>query len=121
MHFHTANMYSPVRTVRDDRYKLHLNLFPTAGKTAVELYDLRSDPGETKNLADDAALAHVRQRLEAALDAWRRQTHDPLLDAARLKRWNAAAERWKGSAPRLEDSSYADVARVPPGELKLLD
>ena len=120
MNFHTANMYFPQRTVRDEQFKLLLNLAPGAGQTAVELYDLEADPGESKNLADEPAFAHQRQRLESALGQWREETRDPLLDAARLKRWNETAARWKTSAPRLDRGPYPDVARVPPGELELL-
>ena len=65
-------------------------------------------------------MAHHRRRLESVLHQWRKETRDPLLDAARLKRWNEVAARWKASAPRLDRGPYPDVARVPPGELELL-
>lgn len=120
MNFHTANMYLPQRTARDERFKLLLNLAPGADQTAVELYDLEADPGESKNLADEPAFAPQRRRLESALRQWREETRDPLLDVARLKRWNETAARWKASAPRLDRGPYPDVARVPPGELDLL-
>jgi len=81
----------------------------------------RHDPGETRNLADDPKFAPQRRRLESALGQWREETRDPLLDAARLKRWNEIAARWKASAPRLGRGPYPDVARVPPGELELLE
>ena len=45
----------------------------------IELYDLRSDPNEMRNLAGDPALAGVRERLLAQLAAWREQTRDPTL------------------------------------------
>lgn len=41
-----------------------------------ELYDLDTDPLETKNLADTAAVADVRDRLSATLDAWMKQQGD---------------------------------------------
>ncbi len=44
-----------------------------------ELYDLRADPWEQTNVADDPAYAEVRSRLSKALGDWMRQTDDPLL------------------------------------------
>lgn len=120
MNFHTANFYLPQRTVRDDRYKLLLNLQPREDQDPVELFDLENDPDETKNLAGSPAVAAERSRLESALQAWREETGDPLLDPARRQRWSEAAERWKTSAPRLDRGPYPDVAKVPPGELELL-
>ncbi len=45
-------------------------------RPAEELYDLERDPLETRNLAGDPALADVRHRLGAALEAWMRQQGD---------------------------------------------
>jgi arylsulfatase A-like enzyme len=120
MNFHTANMYQPQRTVRDDRFKLLLDLASPADRAEMELYDLQNDPGETNNLADDPACADRRRRLEIALREWRQRTDDPLLDAARLQRWTEVAAKWIDSAPRLDRGPAPDVARVPPGELELL-
>jgi arylsulfatase A-like enzyme len=120
MSFHTANYFMPQRTVRDDRYKLLLNLAPRADRAQVELFDLQTDPEETKNLAGDRELDSTQRRLERALDRWREQTGDPLVDPARLERWRRIADEWKKSAPRLEGGDYPDVARVPQGGLELL-
>jgi arylsulfatase A-like enzyme len=120
MNFHTANMYRPQRTVRGDRFKLLLDLAPRADRAGIELYDLQNDPGEMNNLADDPTYADHRRRLELALQDWRQRADDPLLDAARLKRWTQVAAKWNDSAPRLDRGPYPDVARVPPGELDLL-
>ena len=45
-----------------------------------ELHDLLFDPAEAANLAEDAAYADVRAELAERLDAWMRETDDPLLD-----------------------------------------
>jgi arylsulfatase A-like enzyme len=41
-----------------------------------ELYDLRADPHEVENLAEDPAFADVLERLRGALDDWRQRTGD---------------------------------------------
>lgn len=46
-------------------------------RPAEELYDLRVDPFEIRNLADDPALAAVKAELSAALSAWRTRIADP--------------------------------------------
>ena len=54
-----------------------------------ELYDLRSDPYEFRNLADSAEHTVVFEDLKQRLAAWREQTRDPLLDSANLERLTA--------------------------------
>lgn len=46
----------------------------------VELFDLEKDPYCWRNIANDPACAAVRDDLVRDLDAWRRETKDPLLD-----------------------------------------
>ncbi len=53
-----------------------------AKRPAEELYDLKKDPFETKNLADDPAFAAAKKKLAVTLDRWMRQTKDPRVDAA---------------------------------------
>lgn len=55
----------------------------------VELYDLRSDPHEWQNRADDPALADVKARLLAELHNWQKQTADPLANPDKLARLTA--------------------------------
>ncbi len=50
----------------------------------VELYDLRHDPWEFRNLGERPEMAIVKQRLLDALQRFRTQHGDPLLDSARL-------------------------------------
>jgi N-sulfoglucosamine sulfohydrolase len=46
-------------------------------RPAEELYDLKADPDEVVNLADDPAHLTVLANLRTQLDAWRTATHDP--------------------------------------------
>ena len=41
-----------------------------------ELYDLRADPNETKNLANDPQYTGIVQEMNAALEGWQRSTDD---------------------------------------------
>ena len=63
------------RMVRDDRWKLiH---YPQIKKH--QLFDLRDDPAELKDLADDPRHAATRDGLRGHLEAWQKQVGDPLL------------------------------------------
>ena len=65
-------------------------------ETNIELYDLEQDPDEYSNLADRATGRAQRAELLAALQQWRVQTGDPLLDAgtvSRLEKIRMAAEK----------------------------
>ncbi|MHB8898167.1 MAG: sulfatase family protein [Thermoguttaceae bacterium] len=118
MNFHEPQIVRLQRSVRDDRFKLLLNLMPDPDQEPVELFDLQADPGETRNLAGDANRAEIRGRLETALQAWRVQTGDPTLDAARVRRWQDAALRW-GKIPKVP-AGPSMVVHIPEGELNLL-
>jgi uncharacterized sulfatase len=48
-----------------------------AHRPAEQLFDIREDPGCTKNLANDPALADVKKRLSNRLMARLRETNDP--------------------------------------------
>lgn len=94
--------YDPMRCVRTERYK-YIRYFeksslyrPTGdsmqgayreigaaafrGRPAEELFDLREDPSERTNLAEDREYVDVRGRLRAELADWMRRTADPLLE-----------------------------------------
>lgn len=51
----------------------------TRPREAVQLYDLVFDPQERRNLAHDPRYAALRAEMEARLQAWMENTHDPLL------------------------------------------
>jgi arylsulfatase A-like enzyme len=100
--YHAA--YEPQRAIRTKRYK-HIRRFgerelpvlaniddgPTKDLFIAEgwgerpvareaLYDLLFDPAESHNLADDPAHAGVLADMQGRLDAWMRDTDDPLLE-----------------------------------------
>ena len=77
--------FAPIRCVRDDRYKLVLNLYDLD-----ELYDLREDPHETTNRIADDRLTDVRTRLHDRLLAWMNDRTDPLRgEGWYARRWRA--------------------------------
>ena len=113
-HLHSAQNFYPQRTIRNDRYKLILNLMPGRVNPGYqftknrffedlistidqapdpirsayqnmerppkfELYDLKEDPHEFNNLAEDPNYSDIRTGLEKRLDAWRHETNDPML------------------------------------------
>jgi N-sulfoglucosamine sulfohydrolase len=119
MNFHEPQILRVQRSVRDTRHKLLLNLTPDPDQAPLELFDLQTDLGESKNLADDAALAPTRARLATALRTWREQTSDPTLDPARVRRWQEAAARW-GKLPK-KPTPTGGVVCIPAGELALLE
>ncbi len=57
--------------VRDERYK-----YIYCPDEFDELYDMRADPGETSNLADDPALATTIRRMKGRLLEWMSRTAD---------------------------------------------
>ncbi|HKG39286.1 MAG TPA: sulfatase [Conexibacter sp.] len=100
--YHAA--YDPQRAIRTRRHKLirhfgerllpvlpNVDDSPSKGlliaagwgeqpRPRIELYDLLADPGEMRNLAEVEAFADLCAQLDARLEAWMRETNDPLLD-----------------------------------------
>jgi N-sulfoglucosamine sulfohydrolase len=103
---HTPADFLPQRCIQDERWRLVMNLLrapeivtekPTwAGRAPEEvfskynatphiaLYDLKNDPWELQNLADDPAHHAKLQELKTELHAWRQQTNDPFLNQTAL-------------------------------------
>ena len=46
-------------------------------RPAEELYDLRRDPGQLRNVAESPGYAAIKRSLREALDRWMRETGDP--------------------------------------------
>ena len=68
--------YGPVRMVRTREWK-YVHRYPSGPH---ELFDLRNDPGERRNLVDDVRVRDLAQTLRRRLEAWFRQYVDPLRD-----------------------------------------
>ncbi len=64
--------FQPIRCCRDSRYKLVVNLL-----TSDELYDLKDDPYEMKNLIGSEEHAKTRDGLHDKLLEWMNRTRDP--------------------------------------------
>jgi arylsulfatase A-like enzyme len=73
------------RMIRDERWKLIK--YNAAGEKHTQLFDLRDDADEIRNLADDARFAPERSRLERWLEEARKQFGDPInFDAVDMRR-----------------------------------
>jgi len=64
------------RAVKDERWKLIL--YNVNGRQTRQLFDLRNDPDERQNLADDPAQAARVTELLAKMRAWMKETGDPV-------------------------------------------
>lgn len=72
------------RMVRDDRYKLIE--YTVHGERRSQLFDLREDPLELRDLSDDPALTDRLPALRAELTNWQKRVGDPLLNDAPVAR-----------------------------------
>lgn len=64
--------------------------WPGRIKPEFELFDLKQDPHELHNLADDPAHAGTLERLKQALADWRKEVHDPGVSEAFRKEGSPA-------------------------------
>lgn len=122
---HSEVLYFPRRSIRDARYKLILNLLqdrpnpvknidssrlvlPVEGDpeypkyaqylyppNGIELYDLEKDPDEQENLSGKGEYREIQERLLGQLQAWRKETNDPTLDASYLKQLTEEHDHFK--------------------------
>lgn len=63
---------NPIRTIRTEEYKLNRHI-----RWGDELYDLKHDPHELKNLAEDPKHAEIKLDLVKKLDQWINDHDDP--------------------------------------------
>ena len=96
------------RMMRDSRWKLIK--YHVSGAKTVQLFDLRNDPWELNNLADDPALAGERQRLEVKLAETRKQLGDPVKFERKGSEASPHYHYSTWTCPDLYPCSPADVA-----------
>lgn len=82
--------FYPIRCITNNRYKLAINLLDDRD----ELYDLREDPHETRNLIDEPGLAEVRANLHDCILEEMHRTSDPF----RSPQWGLRP--WRQVRPR---------------------
>ena len=63
----------------------------TAKRPAEELYDLKKDPWELRNVADDASYAGIKEKLGRRLQTWMAKTEDPRAVNPHDDRWDKYA------------------------------
>ncbi len=63
---------NPIRMIRTHAFKFNRNICH-----GEELYDLKDDPHELKNLANDRKFADVKAELSRKLDRWIEENNDP--------------------------------------------
>jgi len=71
-----------------------------AKRPAVELYDLRADPWQVRNVAGQLNMKATEKELRARLDAWMKATADPRWQNADDDRWDRY--RYYGPAKKLQ-------------------
>jgi arylsulfatase A-like enzyme len=64
------------RAVRTDSWKLIV--YHVKGRITRQLFDLKNDPWEIKNLIDEPAQAGRVKELTVLLKGWMKETEDPL-------------------------------------------
>lgn len=75
--------FQPIRACFDGRYKLVINLMDKD-----ELYDLKEDPGEMRNLINEDSTTAIRDLLHDAIIDWMNNTRDPFRGYVwRLRPW----------------------------------
>jgi len=103
--------------------------FLAAKKPEFELYDMKNDPHEINNLADDPVNAEVKKELLAKLNEWREFVKDegvseefreggnnPKYPTATLQEWEKRLEKWK---PWVFRSSKIRVQHPFPKKMQL--
>ncbi|MGB0372746.1 MAG: sulfatase-like hydrolase/transferase [Opitutales bacterium] len=88
------------RVVRDDRYKLIIDL----ERTPEKLFDLKKDPWEKTNMIDNPEMKEIIKRLFDSIKDQPAQDADPRYDPLGPQEWDVKitkqSQTWKKGAPR---------------------
>lgn len=84
----TDGKFARMRMIRTREWKLVKHYEEVGG--ADELYDLKNDPAESRNLFSSPPDAGILDRLERDLVAWQKRVGDPLLRSEEFRRRQAA-------------------------------
>ncbi|BCX46155.1 choline-sulfatase [Haloferula helveola] len=76
------------RAVRDDRHKLIS--YSVNGESHTQLFDLETDPGETRNLAGEKKVQPVLKRMRKLLESERDRLNDGKADAEHINEMSKA-------------------------------
>ncbi len=110
---HVFDEYGPVRMVRTREWKyVHRYAYGPH-----ELYDLRNDPQEHTNRADDPDQGAVRRELKAELDGWFVRYADPQRDGTReavYGKGSSTSPAPRGAAHRRTPQTSRRLSRAAP-------
>lgn len=97
--FHSPVQWMPARAVTDGNWTL-IDFLGTEEEGAYQaLYELGVDPYNRRNIIERPAHVKVQKRLRKALQAWREQTDDPLLNPAVLRALNTISQKPDEAVP----------------------
>lgn len=104
--YHSTEIFFPLRSINDGRFKLIYNPMRSDFETAAQntpdmsgqlsrnasvpetrLFDLNADPYELNNLAEDQIFEKEKERLFGELQKWMIDTKDPLLDSKAVEEY----------------------------------
>lgn len=104
-----------VTSRKEEEWKPHFD-WVYGQRPKYELYDLRKDPYEAKNVADDPAYADVRARLEAELMAELEKTGDPrLIDDGKFYETSPMSDPAPSRKPRQQKGKGAGKGKAKAG------
>ena len=104
--------FQPIRCVRNDRYKLTVNLLCTD-----ELYDMDEDPEELTNLIESKAHHAIRDELHDRLIDWMNTSRDPF----RGYYWQRRPWRTEAPAASWDFTGFTRQREPDTGETTQLD